>query len=184
MCLFFRLEIPTGVAFSLVLDSVCSDTHRQSWERSINSRALSVPNHTDGHQNGHLPSLTLPRPPQRQQARQRQWKAPYYHGTRSLPASSPSTSSWRGAFSEKGKNSRSKTNGCRQSPQSLQRLKQSELDKLIQEKTIAHIGNVIEFIQQLTIVYLDYGHCVPAFEAVEEALNQNLGIQPYLNHFG
>ena len=68
--------------------------------------------------------------------------------------------------------------------QSLQRLKQSELDKLIQEKTIAHIGNVIEFIQQLTIVYLDYGHCVPAFEAVEEALNQNLGIQPYLDHFG
>ena len=37
LCLFFRLEIPTGVAFSLVLDSVCSDTHRQSWERSINS---------------------------------------------------------------------------------------------------------------------------------------------------
>ena len=60
----------------------------------------------------------------------------------------------------------------------LKRMKPSELDKLMQGKTIAHIGDVVGFMQQLQIVYSDYGSCVPAMEAVEEALTQNFGIQP------
>ena len=60
----------------------------------------------------------------------------------------------------------------------LKRMKPSELDKLMQGKTIAHIGDVVPFMQQLLLVYSDYGSCVPAMEAVEEALTQNFGIQP------
>ena len=60
----------------------------------------------------------------------------------------------------------------------LKRMKPSELDKLMQGKTIAHIGDVVGFMQQLQIVYSDYGSCVPSLEAVEEALTQNFGIQP------
>ena len=60
----------------------------------------------------------------------------------------------------------------------LKRMKPSELDKLMQGKTIAHIGDVVGFMQQLQLVYSDYGSCVPAMEAVEEALTQNFGIQP------
>ena len=47
----------------------------------------------------------------------------------------------------------------------------------MQGKTIAHIGDVVSFMQQLHVVYTDYGSCVPSLEAVEETLTQNLGIQ-------
>ena len=43
----------------------------------------------------------------------------------------------------------------------LKRMKPSELDKLMQGKTIAHIGDVVGFMQQLQLVYSDYGSCVP-----------------------
>ena len=43
----------------------------------------------------------------------------------------------------------------------LKRMKLSELDKLMQGKTIAHIGDVVGFMQQLHVVYSDYGSCVP-----------------------
>ena len=59
----------------------------------------------------------------------------------------------------------------------LKRMKPSELDKLMQGKTIAHIGDVVGFMQQLQVVYSDYGSCVPSLEAVEEALTQNFSIQ-------
>ena len=57
-------------------------------------------------------------------------------------------------------------------------MKPSELDKLMQGKTIAHIGEVVSFMQQLHIVYSDYGTCAPPLEAVEEALPQNFSIWP------
>ena len=57
-------------------------------------------------------------------------------------------------------------------------MKLSKLNKLMQGKTIAHISDIISFMQQLQLIYSDYGSCVPAMEAVEEALTQNFRIQP------
>ena len=42
-------------------------------------------------------------------------------------------------------------------------MKLSELDKLMQGKTIAHIGDVVGFMQLLQIVYSDYGRRAVVF---------------------
>ena len=60
----------------------------------------------------------------------------------------------------------------------LKQMKPSELDKLMRGKTIAHISDVVGFMQQLQVVYSDYVICVSPLEAVEEALTQNFDIRP------